>query len=274
MLASETIVEHVIAYLKSYPLTIRSLNLYKEGDITHYGHVMGKWNIPRILNELTKSSDFFQRQINVEQFNHLNIYRKRGLTLIPVHFDIDFILQFLNQTPSSAHIYKDGSVVLTHGNAQSDEDHQRKIISIAAEVLGCHVDRIQIREITKYESISSNLNGMNIKHACELIRQRLDRLLLDKNVRMTWEDLVEQAYFYRIDLSARGFYIAPEMFDIELTENRANFNCLTQAAAVSEVELDVLTGNWHLLRVDILIVCSFNKNKDKLIILIGCWNIT
>jgi xanthine dehydrogenase/oxidase len=274
MLTSETIVEHVIAYLKSHPLTIRSLNLYKEGDITHYGQVLGQWNIPRIFDELTKSSDFFQRQINVEQFNHMNIYRKRGLTLIPLHFNIDSILQFLNQTSSLLHIYKDGSVVLTYEGLQFNKDLQRKIISIAAELLGCNVDRIRINERERYGSITSDLNEMNIKHACELVRQRLDRLIIDNNVRIKWEDLIKQAYFHRIDLSVRGFYIASEMFDVDLTENRTNLNCFIQGAAVSEVELDVSTGYWHLLRVDILMVCSFDNNKDKLILLTGCWDVT
>ena len=45
------------------------------------------------------------------------------------------------------------------------------------------------------------------------------------------------------------------MFNADFTKNRANYNYFTQGAAVTEVELDVLTGDWHLLRVDILMVC-------------------
>jgi xanthine dehydrogenase molybdopterin-binding subunit B len=68
--------------------------------------------------------------------------------------------------------------------------------------------------------------------------------------------LVKQAYFARLDLCARGFYITPNIFYVDFTQSRANFNYFTQGAAVTEVELDVLTGDWHLLYVDILMVCK------------------
>ncbi len=95
-----------------------------------------------------------------------------------------------------------------------------------------------------------------MKDASEQIRQRLDTLISDNNVNISWEDLVKQAYFARLDLCARGFYITPNMFDMDFTQNRANYNYFTQGAAVTEVELDALTGDWHLVRVDILMVCK------------------
>jgi len=140
-----------------------------------------------------------------------------------------------------------------------------KMISIAAEILGCNIDRIRISETATDKihnisptggSVSSDLNGMAIRHACEQIRQRLDTLISDNNVNISWEDLVKQAYFARLDLCARGFYITPNMFDMDFTQNRANYNYFTQGAAVTEVELDALTGDWHLVRVDILMVCK------------------
>jgi xanthine dehydrogenase/oxidase len=265
MLACETIVEHVAAYLKRDPFIIRSLNLFKEGDTTHYGQVLEQWNVPRILDELTKSSDFIQRQTNVKEFNRQNLYRKRGISMIPNKFGIGFTVQFLNQAGALVHIYKDGSVLLTHGGIELGQGLHTKMISIAAEVLGCNVDRIRISETATDKvhnisptggSVSSDLNGMAVKDACEQIRQRLDTLITDNNVSISWEDLVKQAYFARVDLCARGFYRTPNMFDADFTQNRANYNYFTQGAAVTEVELDVLTGDWHLLRVDILMVCK------------------
>jgi xanthine dehydrogenase/oxidase len=265
MLACETIVEHVASYLKRDPFTIRSHNLFKEGDTTHYGQVLEQWNVPRILDELTKSSDFIQRQTNVKEFNRQNLYRKRGISMIPNKFGIGFTVQFLNQAGALVHIYKDGSVLLTHGGIELGQGLHTKMISIAAEVLGCNVDRIRISETATDKvhnisptggSVSSDLNGMAVKDACEQIRQRLDTLITDNNVSISWEDLVKQAYFARVDLCARGFYRTPNMFDADFTQNRANYNYFTQGAAVTEVELDVLTGDWHLLRVDILMVCK------------------
>ncbi|CAF1261858.1 unnamed protein product [Rotaria sordida] len=271
MLACETIVEHVAAYLKCDPFTIRSRNLFKEGDITHYGQIIEHWNVPRILDELNKSSDFIRRQINVEEFNQKNIYRKRGITMIPVKFGIGFLIQHLNQAGALVHVYKDGSVTLTHGGIEMGQGLHTKMISIAAEILDCNVDLIRISETatdkvhnitTTAASVSSDLYGMAVKHACEQIRQRLDTLINDNNVNISWEKLVEQAYLARLDLCARGFYVMPNMFDADFTKNWANFNYFTQGAAVTEVELDVLTGDWHLLRVDILMDVGKSLNPQ------------
>jgi xanthine dehydrogenase/oxidase len=277
MLACETIVEHVAAYLKRDPYTIRSLNLFKEGDKTHYGQVLEQWNVPRILNELTQSSDFIRRQTNVKEFNKQNKYRKRGISLIPNKFGIGFGLQHLNQAGALVHIYKDGSVVLTQGGIELGQGLYTKMISIAAEVLRCDIDRIRISETATDKihnvsptggSISSDLNGMAIRDACEQLRQRLDTLMNDNNINISWEDLVKQAYYARLDLCARGFYATPNMFDADFSQNRLTYNYFTQGAVVTEVELDVLTGDWHLLRVDILMVYSSSTHNIRIYILL------
>ncbi len=117
LLACETIVEHVAAHLKLDPFVIRRFNLYQEGDLTHFAQPLERWNIPRLMDELIKSSDFIQRQKAVEEFNRSNTYRKRGLAILPTKFGIAFTAKFFNQAGALVHIYKDGSVLLTHGGS-------------------------------------------------------------------------------------------------------------------------------------------------------------
>ena len=140
-----------------------------------------------------------------------------------------------------------------------------KMVSIATEILGCDVNRVRISETSTDKvpntsptagSVSSDLNGMAVRHACEQLRERLNTLLIGDNINLSWEDLIKQAYFARIDLCAHGFYATPDMFSADFAQNRANFNYFTQGAAVTEVESDTLTGDWHVLRVDILMVCE------------------
>lgn len=265
MIACENVVEHVAAFLKRDPLQIRQLNLFKEGDTTHYGQVLENWNVPRILDELIKSSDFHKRQKQVQEFNRNSKHRKRGISLVPAKFGIGFIVTFVNQAGALVHIYKDGSVVVSHGGVEMGQGLHTKMIAIAAEALGCDINRIRIKETATDKihntsptggSVSSDLNGMAVKDACEQLRQRLDTLKTTDNENISWEELVTKAYFARLDLCARGFYTTPNMFDFNFKENRATFNYFTQGAAVTEVELDALTGDWHLLRVDILMVSN------------------
>ena len=61
-------------------------------------------------------------------------------------------------------------------------------------------------------------------------------------------DIVEAAYMDRVDLSAHGFYITPGVTGFG---GEAPFNYFCYGAAVSEVELDTLTGDFHLLRSDL-----------------------
>jgi len=51
-----------------------------------------------------------------------------------------------------------------------------------------------------------------------------------------------------VDLSAHGFYVTPDITGFGGTRP---FNYLTYGVAVTEVELDTLTGDWHALRSDI-----------------------
>ncbi|CAF3626478.1 unnamed protein product [Rotaria socialis] len=269
ILASENIIEHIASYLKMDPFNIRQLNLFKEGDTTHYGQILEHWNVPRILNEIITSSDLVTRQKQVDEFNRTNIYRKRGISIIPTKFGIGFLLRFLNQAGALVHIYKDGSVLVSHGGIEMGQGLNTKMIAIAAEVLGCGVHRIRISETASDKvpnasstggSVSSDLNGMAVKHACEQLRERLNTLIVDNNAEISWENLVTQAYFSRLDLCAHGFHATPNMFDYDLSQNRAQYNYFTQGAAVSEVELDTLTGDWHILRVDILMDVGTSLN--------------
>ncbi|UJR10272.1 hypothetical protein I4U23_014479 [Adineta vaga] len=267
----ETVVEHVAAYLKRDSYTIRCLNLFQEGDMTHYGQVLQSWNIPRILNQLCISSDFDQRQSITEEFNHQNIYRKRGISILPVKFGIGFTNKFLNQAGALVHIYKDGTVLLTHSGIEMGQGLHMKMMSIASEVLHCDINSIHISETSTDKipnmtptsgSVSSDLNGMAIKNACEQLRQRLDAFIGTGSDDITWKNLIEQAYYARVDLSAHGFYATPYMFDADFSSNRATFNYFTQGGVVTEIELDILTGDWHILRVDILMDVGISLNPQ------------
>ena len=61
--------------------------------------------------------------------------------------------------------------------------------------------------------------------------------------------IAKMAYFDRVDLCAHGFYATP---DITGYGGSRPFNYFCYGAACSEVELDVLTGEWHVLRTDIV----------------------
>lgn len=104
-------------------------------------------------------------------------------------------------------------------------------------------------------SMTTDLYGMALLNACEQLNERLSPLR-SANPGASWQDIVNTAYFSRVNLSALGFYIVPTDrcgydFRLPTNERKMPFNYFTQGAACSEVEIDCLTGDCKVRRVDI-----------------------
>jgi len=103
-------------------------------------------------------------------------------------------------------------------------------------------------------SASTDLYGMAVLHACEQILGRLVPVKEKYPSVTDWKTLINTAYFDRIDLSAHGFYATDTNrcgYDWSTHQGQA-FNYFTQGCACSEVEIDCLTGDFQVLRTDIL----------------------
>ena len=92
---------------------------------------------------------------------------------------------------------------------------------------------------------------MAVLNACEQIVERLAPVR-EKFPEHTWEQLILAAYFDRVDLSAHGFYATPDVGYNFATSEGTPFNYFVWGAACSEVEIDVLTGDFYVRRADIL----------------------
>ena len=110
MLINETIMTHVCDFLKIDPVKMRTLNMYKERDQTHYNQRMEYCTLDRCWIECQNLARVAERRQEIESFNRNHRYKKRGLAIIPTKFGIAFTALFLNQAGALIHIYKDGSV--------------------------------------------------------------------------------------------------------------------------------------------------------------------
>ena len=119
-------------------------------------------------------------------------------------------------------------------------------------------------------SSGSDLNGMAVKAACDTIADRLrdfaaERWQIDRDAirfedgevvigaeRLRFAELVEAAYMARVQLSATGYYATPKVqWDRRAGRGRP-FYYFAYGAAVTEVAIDTLTGEYRILRADIL----------------------
>ncbi|KAK6189693.1 hypothetical protein SNE40_001693 [Patella caerulea] len=259
MFIIETVLQHVIDQLGVEPTKVRELNFYKVGDRTHVNQIIKDCNIQSCWEECLNHSDYYNRKTQVHQFNRDNRWRKRGISIVPLKYGISFEVIQLNQAGALVNIYTDGSVLISHGGVEMGQGLHIKMIQVASASLGISSDRIHISESStnivpnappSAASVSSDLNGMAIKIACETLSKRLEPYKNEKG--SSWNDWVKKAYEDRVSLSATGFYKAPDLGPDPATNSENKFMYYTYGAGCSEVEVDCLTGDHTVIRTDIV----------------------
>ena len=94
--------------------------------------------------------------------------------------------------------------------------------------------------------------GDATEDACLQIMERLKPIQEKMGKDASFKDVVNSAYFQRIDLSAHGWRVTKNL-NWDWSVGKGNpFNYYTYGAACSEVEVDCLTGDVNVLRTDIV----------------------
>ncbi|MEQ8803062.1 MAG: xanthine dehydrogenase molybdopterin binding subunit, partial [Haliea sp.] len=281
MVAIEGVIDNIARCVGRDPLDVRKANFYSaEGgrDTTHYGQKIEQHIIPELVDRLEQTSEYRRRRDEITAFNSASPVLKKGIALTPVKFGISFTSQHLNQAGALIHVYTDGSIQLNHGGTEMGQGLYTKVAQIVARELQVDLDNIlctstRTDKVTNTSptaaSSGSDLNGMAARDAASKIRERLldfaaehfgvarprvrlesNRLIAGEEV-MPFAELVQLAYMNRISLSATGYYRTPKIFyDRDKAEGRPFFY-FANGAAVSEVLVDTLTGEYKVLRVDI-----------------------
>ncbi|XP_065173530.1 xanthine dehydrogenase-like [Atheta coriaria] len=268
MFAAEYMIRQVAEHLKMDLVTVVAKNLYKEGDITHYSQQIINCNLSRCFEECLQKSNYFERQNQINQFNIENKYKKRGISIVTTKYGVGFGVPFLEQSGCLINVYTDGSILLTIGGVEMGQGLYTKMIQIAAKVLGVAPGLVHINECATDKvpnsspsaaSVGSDLNGMAVLRACEILKERL-KPLRSKYPELSWEKLVNKAYFERISLSAVGHFATPDVFYDWETNSGTPYNYYTFGAACTEVEIDCLTGDHRVLRTDIIMDLGASLN--------------
>jgi xanthine dehydrogenase large subunit len=281
MMGIEAVMDAIARHLRLDPLVVRRRNFYGKTDrnVTPYHMVVEDNVIPELVSELVRSSDYAKRRLDVEKFNASSPWIKRGIALTPVKFGISFTLLHMNQAGALVHVYTDGSVQLNHGGTEMGQGLFTKVAQVVAEEFGIGLDRVKITATTTEKvpntsptaaSSGSDLNGKAAQAAARTIRERIakvvakefaaepsDIVFRDGEVRgggraMSFAEAAKLTHRARAQLSSTGYYATPKLhYDGKLHQGRPFFY-FAYGASVSEVEVDTLTGEYRLRRVDIL----------------------
>jgi xanthine dehydrogenase large subunit len=280
-LVMEVLIDSIARELGLDPLDVRRVNFYGIGarDETPYGQHVEDNILEPLVDELLVSSDYHARRAALATLNARSPVLKRGIALTPVKFGISFNVPFLNQAGALVHVYKDGSVLVNHGGTEMGQGLNTKVAQVVANEFGLPLSRVRVSatDTSKVANTSataastgSDLNGKAAEDAARKIRERLAELaanLLGGDARhvafaggtvqsngaaMPFTQLVSAAYLARVQLWSDGFYATPKVHWDAKTLTGHPFYYFAYGAAVSEVVIDTLTGEWKLLRADLL----------------------
>jgi len=263
IMIGESVLDDVARHLNIAPDIFRENHLYHEGDITHFGQKLIDCQVRSCWEELKRKCEasFADRRKAVEAFNQTSKYKKRGFAATPAKFGIAFTALFLNQAGALVNVYLDGTVGVSIGGVEMGQGLFTKVAQIAAKNLGVRFEDVHVLETSTEKvpnasptaaSASSDMYGDATQDACLQIMERLKPVREKMGKDATFKEVVNSAYFQRIDLSAHGWHVTKNLnWDWSVGKGEP-FNYYTYGAACSEVEVDCLTGDVNVLRTDLV----------------------
>lgn len=280
-IAIEYIIDNIAREIDKDSLEVRKLNFYgiAERNVTPYGQVVEDNVIHELVAELEQSSDYARRRDAIRQFNDTSPVLKKGIALTPLKFGISFNVKHYNQAGALVHVYLDGTILVNHGGTEMGQGLNTKVAQVVAAELGVNLDAVrataaQTDKVANTSataaSTGADLNGKAAEDAARQIKTKLVDFLAEKyetrvddisfkdgcvqigRQSKAFADVVTEAYQSRIQLWSDGFYATPKIhWDKDHMKGRP-FYYFAYGAAVSEVVVDTLTGEWKLRRADLL----------------------
>lgn len=280
-IAIEYVLDEIARNLGRDPLDIRRLNFYgtQERNVTPYGQTVVDNVIGKLVDELEATSDYRARRAAIVDYNRSSPVLKKGLALTPLKFGIAFNVTHLNQAGALVHVYVDGSILVNHGGTEMGQGINTKVMQVVAHELGVELERVRATATNTSKvsntsataaSTGADLNGKAAQDAARSIRERLAQFAAQQyggaanevrfaagtvfvaGLALPFEELVAKAYLARVQLWSDGFYATPGLHWDAKTMTGHPFSYFAYGAAVSEVVVDTLTGEFKLLRVDAL----------------------
>lgn len=232
----EYIMERIAHNLGKDPLDVRMLNM-KKGDNP----------IPEMIEQLKKDANYDDRFSEIKKFNQNNRWRKRAIKIIPLTYDLFY---FGNYNSIVGIFHSDGTIAITHAGIEMGQGINTKVAQVCAHILDVPLEKISVKPSASFTSPNAMVTGGSIgselvsfatMRACQILADRLAPIRL-KSKNATWEEIVTLAYNAGIDLQAHYMY-SP-------SDGVKPYDLFGVSAL--EVEVDLLTGNHDVLRVDIL----------------------
>ncbi|BES97396.1 Molybdopterin-Hypothetical protein domain of aldehyde dehydrogenase [Nesidiocoris tenuis] len=233
----ETIMDHIACVIGQDPVHVRLANLDK----------VNSQPIPGMINETAESANYQQRLEDVAKFNKENRWKKRGISLVPMNYPFGFWGGFHGLVSIFG---ADGTVAVMHGAVEMGQGVNTKVAQVVAYTLGIDVDLISVKPFNNNTapndsptggSIGSEAVSYAVKVCCDQLNERLAPIKKQLGPNASWKEITKAALDKNIDLLATH----------QFTNRDLSKSYFIYGVTIAEVEVDILTGQLQIRRVDL-----------------------
>ncbi|XP_014357572.2 xanthine dehydrogenase-like [Papilio machaon] len=243
---AEYLMERIAYEMSADPLQVRLANL----DTDNYKDLL------EMIDTVKESSDYARRRIEVDTFNKENRWKKRGLRF-----------SLMRWSPAGGPIFvttlsvyhDDGTVDIVHSGIEMGQGINTKAAQVCAYFLKIPLNLIKIKPNNTIiacngfitgGSVASMFTALGVERACKQLLERLQPIR-EQLGNPTWKELIVAAHSQNVNLQAHGFVSRKDVQEYNI-----------YGVAVTEVEVDILTGQSEVTRVDLLEDAGMSVNQD------------
>lgn len=229
--------EHIATELGRDPVSVRMANYRREDN-----------DLPELVPMFMKKINFKKRETNIVEFNIKNRWKKRAIKLS----NMAFPTAYLGNYGALVSVYHgDGSVVVNIGGIEIGQGIFTRIAQVTANEFRIPVSKVAVlpsqnfvtpNNFTTGSSITTECCAYAVIRSCDQIKERLAPVRASMP-NASWEEVV-----YEADL--RGILLQANYQTSEYDPRMINYSIF--GIAVTEVEVDILTGRKWIVRADVL----------------------
>lgn len=266
---AEAVIEHVASTLSIEVDSVRSMNLHTYNSLNLFYQSNAdeplEYTLPSIWDKLAMSSSLHRRTEMVKEFNRDNTWRKRGISRLPIVHEV-----LVRPTPGKVSVLSDGSIVVEVGGIELGQGLWTKVQQMAAFALssiqcngvGDLLDKVRVIQSDSLSLIQGGFTAGSttsessceaVRLCCNILVERLRPLkerLQDQMGFINWDMLIDQAHIQSVNLSASSYFV-PDLTSMQYRN---------YGAAMSQVEVNLLTGETTILQTDIIYDCGQSLN--------------
>jgi len=271
-LFTEMMMERIASDLKIPLNVIQQRNFISDGKEAICGQVITDCTLPTVWSTLMERSQYDSRLSSCNQYNYDNLWRKKGIAITPVKYGMGW--SGYNAGVQLGVDSNDGTVVICHSGCEIGQGINTKAAQAVAMALGIDLSLVRVLTTSTDRIVNGGCTGGSgtsevivqaVLNACQTLNERLDPYRKASSISSspstsvhhmstdTWVSLLSSLPS-SVSLNTEGWY-SPDS-----NPNGQFFQYFVYAALVTELELDVLSGEVHVKSAEMVYDCGQSLN--------------